>query len=230
MKFSTWIITIFFMIGGGLIGVVIAFNAPPAWEKSNIISHTKDVSEILFVDHNDPDKVQNDIVYVKTKFGDVYSILHNEWVLLPALPNKEIINKIGANASDTNSFIVATSNENRFYQLEGKNWKSVNEYKEFHWSNEFDQCATTKEWRHPPPVEAGVIDSKGVVFEHTISGFFKCYVLYKDGHLDAWSFEASSLADVGLLQIYCVVGIISGSILSLIFWLYKRFRIKKELL
>ncbi len=231
MKIPTWLLTILFIFGGGLIGLIIAFNTfpEPKWDKLVIPSKQKDVTKILFVDHNDAEKVQNDIVYVKTKAGNVYSILHDEWSLLPALPNKEIVNKIGFNIGDVNSLIVATSNENRFYQFNGTDWSSINNYKEFHWSSEFDQCATTKEWRHTPPVESGVIDSKGIVFEHTISGFFKCYVLYEDGHLDAWSHAASSFEGIGIAQTNCMIGVISGSVLSLVFWLYKRFRIKKEL-
>lgn len=229
MKFLARVPAAFLIITGGLIGVVIAFNTPPIWERYLIPSQQKDVTEILFIDHNDPDKVQNDIVYIKTKSNDVYSILHNEWSLLPELPNGESINKIGLKAGDINSSIVATTDKNHFYQLDDTNWILINDYKELHWSAEFDQCATTKEWRFLPPLETGVIDSKGVVFEHTISGFFKCYVLYEDGHLEAWSHESSSLDIIGFSQIYCGIGVIGGSVLSLILWLYRKFRFKKEL-
>lgn len=228
MKLATWIIMILLVIGGGLIGLVIAFNTPPTWDKLNIPSQQKDVIEILFVDHADPDKVQNDIVYVKTKSNSVYSIFHDEWTLLPELPNRENINRIGLKADDINSSIVATSNNNQFYQLDNTNWTLINDYKEFHWAAEFNQCASTKEWRFPPPVETGVIDSKGVVFEHTISGFFKCYVLYKDGHLEAWSHESSSFDIIGLSLIDCGIGVICGSLLSIILWLYRKFRFKKD--
>ena len=94
MKFPTWIVSVFLIVGGGLIGIVIAFNTPPEWEKLSIPSRQKDVSEILFVDHNDPDKVQNDIIYVMTESDDVYSVSHNQWSLLPSLPNEETISSI----------------------------------------------------------------------------------------------------------------------------------------
>jgi hypothetical protein len=231
MKFPTWLLTILFIFGGGLIGLIIALNTfpEPKWDKLVILSKQNDVIKILFVDHHDAEKVENDVIYVATKSGNVYSILHNEWSLLPALPNGEIINKIGFNVDDSNRSIVATTKENKFYQLNDTKWELINDYEEFHWSNEFDQCAITEEWRHTPPVEAGVIDSTGVVFEHTISGFFKCFVLYEDGHLEIWSHKASSLEGMGIAQTNCMIGVISGSILSLVIWLYRKFRYAKEL-
>ncbi|SRR6266498_273770 len=230
MKIPAWMLTIVLMIVGGISGVVIAFNTfpEPEWHRLVVPSKQKDLSEILFVDHKDFDKTENDILYVKTKSNSVYSIQHNEWNLLPTLPNGETINKIGFNIGDTDSPIIATTNKNQFYQLGNTSWKLIPEYQEFHWSNEFDQCAITKEWRHTPPIEAGVIDSKGFVFEHTISGFFKCYVLYKDGHLEIWSHTASSLQSMGIAQTNCLVGIISGCVLSSILWFYNRLRSKKE--
>lgn len=231
MKIPARLFMLLLMIGGGLAGWLIApYTYPkPIWDKLDIPSKQKDIVEILFVDHNDFEEVQNDIVYVKAESGDVYSILHNEWNLLPSLPNAQYIQKIGVQNGNADSPIVATSNENKFYQLNGTTWELFNEHKEFHWSNEFEQCVTTKEWQDVPPVNTGVIDSAGFVFEHTISGFFKCYVLYDDGHLEAWSRAASSLGTFWIAPFYCVTGIVSGAIFGIILWLYSRNRNKKEL-
>lgn len=229
MKIPTGVIALLLMIGGGIAGWLIApFTYPqPTWDKLDIPAKQKDVAEILFIDINDFEQVQNDVIYVKTKSGDVYSIFHNEWNLLPSLPDAQSIQKIGVQDGNVDSPIVATSNENRFYQLNKTTWKLLNEYKEFHGINEFDQCITTKEWQVVPPVSKGVIDSKGFVFEHTISGFFKCYVLYDDGHLEIWSRAASGLDNIWVAPFYCVIGIVSGAILGVILWLYRRNLFKK---
>ncbi|MBN8658637.1 MAG: hypothetical protein J0M11_23070 [Anaerolineae bacterium] len=232
MKFPNWLLTILFVFGGGIIGLLIALNTfpKPKWDKLVIPSNQKDLVEILFIDHNDFEEVQNDVIYVKSKTGDVYSIQYSEWSLLPSLPDKQIIQKINVSDANINSPIVATTLDHQFYQFDGSAWILISEFKEHHWKGEVEQCIKPDYWRHTPPVGENAIDSNGVVFEHTISGFFKCSILYEDGHLEVWSRASSGLFILWTAPLYSGIGIISGSLLSFIAWRYRKSRSNKELL
>ena len=227
MKIPAWLATALFIAGGGLIGWlaiwIIAFNSeppPPSWDKVEIFSGRPDVIDILFIDHTDfTEKIIDDTVYVQTESGDVYSIFHREWQLLPSLPDGKTIQKIRLRDGYEDSPIVAITDENDSYQFIDNQWDLIQDYEEFSWGGNFYQCEKSI------PVENNVLDSEGVEFEHAIAAFYKCYILQDDGSLSAWTRTSSGIYAIAYLwyaRISCVFGAILGGIVSLVIRHFKK--------
>ncbi len=123
------------------------------------------------------------------------------WVryVLPIPPVEAVnISHVEAHSSLDNltgDIIYIQGRDNAFYfntLYEGK-WHPVNQAG---FTQEFtgEECAP--EWPgaesnapiwKAPPVQKAVRDSAGFRFEHPMSIFVRCYVLYEDGSLEAWS-------------------------------------------
>jgi hypothetical protein len=70
-----------------------------------------------------------------------------------------------------------------------------------------------------PPVEKGIIDSAGVIFERPVSTIVRCYVLLEDGNLEVWVHSGNAMdlmAGKVLKLVFASFGLILGVIISVI--------------
>ena len=76
-----------------------------------------------------------------------------------------------------------------------------------------------------PPVEKGVIDSAGVLFERPVSTTVRCYVLLDDGSLEVWVHSGNamdSMAGESQKLVFGFFGLILGVIISVIVIRYRK--------
>lgn len=150
---------------------------------------------------------------------------------------KEIVDiahiEINSNLDDPTGDIVYITDKygivysNTIFQ---NKWETVDPIP--NWENDFNISNCTKERLGPnashiwdnPPIEKGVIDSAGVLFERPISIIVRCYVLLDDGNLEVWvhSEDAMSLMKVeGPKILFTILGAILGIITGLVIVLFR---------
>jgi hypothetical protein len=91
----------------------------------------------------------------------------------------------------------------------------------------------TGEWLVPsdshmwdaPPVDKGVVDSYGALFERPVSTIVRCYVLSDDGSLEVWVHSGNAmdlLAGVFMKIVYGTIGAIIGIVIGVIIIRFRR--------
>ena len=109
-------------MAGGILGLVLGIifykNFLPPWKTIKIISAHTDGINILFVDyHSTEDDPTDDVVYINTQSGDIYSVFHNEWSSIPLLPDGKTISEIMKRDGYDDFPIVALTTQNEVFQL-----------------------------------------------------------------------------------------------------------------
>ena len=75
-----------------------------------------------------------------------------------------------------------------------------------------------------PPVEKGILDSAGIIFERPVSTIVRCYILLEDGSLEVWVHSGNamdSMAGEFLKVAYAFFGLLLGVIISVIVIRYR---------
>lgn len=193
---------------GSILGLVAGmffyeFFLPP-WKTSAIHSTHTDAIDILFVDYQSTsDNPLNDILYIKTQSGDIYSVLHNEWSVIPPLPSGNTVSEVLRRDGYNNSPIVAITAQNKVFQLINNKWEILENQKEPFWGMKPRQCAS---WRKRLSFKK-VIDSTGVSFAHALADSTKCYLLFANGDLEVWTRTQDAFSLIGTLGISALFGI-----------------------
>lgn len=191
-------------IFGLVLGVIFYNNFLPPWKTIEIISAHRDGIDILFVDyHSTEDNPTDDVLYIKTQSGDIYSVLHNEWSSIPLLPDGKTISEIMRRDGYDDSPIVAITTQNEVFQLVANKWEVLENPIEPFWGMKPRQCAN---WRKRLSFRK-VIDSSGVSFAHALADSTKCYVLFANGDLEVWTRTQDAFSLIGTLGISALIGI-----------------------
>jgi hypothetical protein len=204
---SNFLFTGTMMFIGGILGLVIGiffYNAfLPPWKTLEIDSTRTDTVDILFVDyHSTLDDPTDDILYIKTQSGDIYSVLHNEWSPIPLLPDGKTISEIMKRDGYDDSPMVAITTQNEVFQLVDNEWEVLEHPTEPFWGMKPRQCA---DWRKRLSFRK-VIDSSGVSFAHALADSTKCYVLFEDGNLEVWTRTQDAFSLMGTIGISVLLG------------------------
>jgi hypothetical protein len=200
------------IVAGGILGLIVGaffyeFFLPP-WKTLEIQSTWTDGVDILFVDyHSTEGDPANDILYIRTQSGDMYSVLHNEWSFIPPLPSGNTISEIKRRDGYADSPIVAITTQSKVFQLVDNKWEMMENHKEPFWGMEPEQCA---DWRKRLSFRK-VIDSSGVSFAHALADSTKCFVLFDNGDLEVWTRTQDAFTLMGTLGIGALIGIIALS-------------------
>jgi hypothetical protein len=180
----------------------------PPWKIIDIQSTHPDSLDILFVDyHYTSDDPVDDILYVKTQSGDIYSIFHNAWSSIPPLPSGNTISEIRRRDGYADSPIIAITSQDKVFQLIDNKWETLENPKEPYWGAEPLQCSN---WRKRLPIRK-IVDSAGVIFEHALADSTKCYVLFNDGSLEVWTRTQDAFSMIGTVGASTLLGAIAMS-------------------
>ena len=204
------------IVGGGLLGLVAGifvyeFFLPP-WKTLEIQSTYTNGVDILFVDfYRTDDDPADDVLYIRTQLGDIYSVSNNQWLLIPSLPGENAILEIKRRDGYADSPIVAITPDNKVFQLIDNKWEALEDPKEPFWGVEPKQCSN---WRKRLSFRK-IIDSSGVSFAHALADSEKCYVLFDDGDLEVWTRTQDAFTLMGTLGISVLIGIVAVNTISL---------------
>lgn len=178
----------------------------PPWKTLEIQSTHTDGVDILFVDyHSTEDDPTDDILYIQTQSGNIYSVFHNEWLPIPSLPSGNVISEIKKRDGYADSPIVVITTQNKVFQLINNKWEMLEDHKEPFWGREPKQCS---DWRKRLSFRK-IIDSSGVSFAHALADSTKCYVLFDNGDLEVWTRTQDAFTLMGTLGVSALTGIIA---------------------
>ena len=196
-------IVLFGGVAGFLTGSYISKAFWPRWDSEPLPQAPSLITEILFVDYRIPIGVPtSDQVLVATHEGQLYSLLQNNWHPVESLPSGSRVITV----TKVNNSIVAVTDDDAQYQLEGFAWIPQTENDEATPLRNQNQCAA--EGREQPPVKRKVIDSKGVVLTHSISESSRCHILTEDGNLYVWTRNDSAFDSLPIMAIGAFLGVI----------------------
>lgn len=219
-----------FSILGSILGLAVGLflfrNFIPPWKHYDIRPLPEKASNILLVKyHLSLDDPTNDILYVKSQSGNVYSIsiLQGTWQMLPPLPAGSV-NKLRLKNEFNDSPLIAASEQGKFYQLSSGPWESLPDLKEpWGWNREPNLCATA--WDEHPHLIQKVTNSTGVSYERPLSTIIRCYVLFDNGSLQVWTRWTDVFGLMLITATSAIIGLLIGIMGSSAF--FARFEKRK---
>jgi hypothetical protein len=204
------LLNVLFALIGCIVGAIIGgmlYKLLPFWSIIPIGQAIDNASDILFVDYSyfNASHLSDAILYIQTQTGDVYSLTQKNWQKFPILPDGKSISQIRLSDWNSDAPIVAITTQGEAYQLSNGQWKFIPNR-----TQDFKGIAPTKcaaEWYLPV---FGVKDSAGTVFSHALADEYVCYVLLKDGHIQAWHRMLDAFSLMNVLVFGDLVGLVVG--------------------